>query len=104
MGTHQPGTGEDVAVRTRNQTARPAMYKVLLHNDHYTTMEFVVDVLKDIFNKNRRDAVRIMLDVHQNGIGLCGVYTSEVAETKVDAVHKRARKEGYPLRCTLEPE
>jgi ATP-dependent Clp protease adaptor protein ClpS len=104
MGTRQPGTGEDVAVKRRQKTARPQMYKVLLHNDDYTTMEFVVTVLKDVFNKNHRDAFRIMLNVHQNGIGLCGVYTNEVAETKVDAVHKRAQESGFPLRCSMEPE
>ena len=69
----------------------PSMYKVLLHNDHYTTMEFVVDILASVFNKPGAEAIRIMLNVHENGLGLAGVYTSSIAETKVATVHDRAR-------------
>jgi ATP-dependent Clp protease adaptor protein ClpS len=77
---------------------------VLLHNDHYTTMEFVVEVLTGIFHKTADEAVRIMLDVHHNEIGQCGVFPHEVAETKVAAVHVAAEAQGYPLRCSMEPE
>lgn len=85
-----------------DELSEPPMYKVLLHNDHYTTMEFVVEVLEKVFRKARAEATRIMLNVHNEGVGLCGVYTAEVAETKVDIVHSLARKAGFPLRCSLE--
>jgi ATP-dependent Clp protease adaptor protein ClpS len=75
---------------------------VLLHNDDYTSMDFVVAVLIDIFRKSREQAMSIMLSVHEKGIGVCGVYTAEVAETKVAMVHARARAEGFPLRCSME--
>ncbi len=78
------------------------MYTVLLHNDNYTTMEFVVLVLVQVFRKSIDDATRIMLNVHRRGIGVCGQYTYEVAETKVDTVTRMARQEGHPLKCTLE--
>ena len=78
------------------------MFKVLLHNDHYTTMEFVVQVLEGVFRKPRAEATRIMLNVHNEGVGLCGIFTAEIAETKVDIVHETARKAGFPLRCSLE--
>jgi ATP-dependent Clp protease adaptor protein ClpS len=80
----------------------PSMFKVLLINDDYTTMEFVVDVLMQVFNKSFEAATAIMLNVHQKGVGVCGVYPLEVAETKVEAVHSLARENGFPLRCTLE--
>lgn len=80
------------------------MYRVLLHNDDYTTMEFVVEVLVHIFHKTIEDATRIMLNVHEKGIGVCGVYTFEVAETKVDSVHSIARDHGFPLRCSMEKD
>ena len=80
----------------------PPLYKVLLYNDNYTTMEFVVGVLMDIFRKNAEEATAIMLAVHKSGLGLCGVYPLEIAETKVMQVRKRARGFGFPLRCTLE--
>lgn len=82
----------------------PRRYRVLLHNDDYTTMEFVVEVLVSIFRKSPDEAAAIMLAVHQKGLGSCGVYTEEVAETKVTQVHDRARKAGYPLRCSMEEE
>ena len=105
MGAHhQPGAGEDVAVRRRPEIQQPRMYRVLLHNDHYTTMDFVVGILVEVFNRTSHDARRIMLEVHENGIGLCGVYPSDVAEMKVSTVHKRARKSGFPLLCTMTPE
>lgn len=80
------------------------MYRVLLHNDDYTTMEFVVEILVHIFHKTIEDATRIMLNVHERGIGVCGVYTFEVAETKVDTVHSIARDHGYPLKCSMEKD
>jgi len=80
------------------------MYRVLLHNDDYTTMEFVVEILVHIFHKSIEDAMRIMLNVHEKGIGVCGVYTYEVAETKVDTVHSIARDHGFPLKCSMEKD
>jgi ATP-dependent Clp protease adaptor protein ClpS len=80
----------------------PPYYKVLLHNDDYTTMDFVVKVLMTVFHKSKAEAVQIMLNVHRKGIGVCGVYPAEIAETKVAMVHKMARREGFPLRCSME--
>jgi len=91
-------------VRTDRKVKKPSMYRVLLHNDDYTTMEFVVDILMHIFHKTFEDATRIMLNVHEKGIGLCGVYTYEVAETKVDTVHNLARDYGFPLKCSMEKD
>lgn len=82
----------------------PPMYRVLLLNDDYTPMEFVVQILQDIFHKDRSEAERIMLSVHRKGSGLCGIYTYEIAETKVDRILSRAGKAGYPLRCIMEEE
>jgi ATP-dependent Clp protease adaptor protein ClpS len=82
----------------------PKMYKVILLNDDYTPMEFVVYVLERFFNKSREDATRIMLHVHQNGVGVCGVYTYEVAETKVAQVIDSARRHQHPLQCTMEKD
>ncbi len=93
-----------VLEETRQETARPPRWKVLLHNDDYTTMEFVIDVLETIFARSPAEAFRIMLLVHRTGVGLAGVYPHEVAETKVALVHERARERGYPLRASLEEE
>ncbi len=82
----------------------PKRYKVLLHNDDYTTMEFVVHVLKVVFGKNENEASVVMLMVHQKGVGACGVYTAEIAEAKVALVRHLARKNGFPLKCTMEEE
>jgi ATP-dependent Clp protease adaptor protein ClpS len=82
--------------------AKPKMYKVLLHNDDYTTMEFVVYILQAIFHRSAIDAVQIMLHVHKNGIGVAGVYTYEVAETRVAQVEALARQNEFPLRCSIE--
>lgn len=92
------------SVLTRQDVEKPRMFRVLLHNDDYTTMDFVVSVLMEVFNKNMDDAVRIMLAVHNEGVGQCGVYTAEIAETKVAMVHSRARSAEFPLRCTMEAE
>jgi ATP-dependent Clp protease adaptor protein ClpS len=80
------------------------MYRVLLHNDDFTTREFVVEILCNVFHKNEQDAVRIMLHVHNNGVGLAGVYTYEIAEMKVRTVEGLARRQEFPLRLTIEPE
>ncbi len=94
----------DVATKTRAKTQRPSLYKVLLLNDDYTPMEFVIHVLERFFAKSREDATRIMLHVHQNGVGICGVFTFEVAETKVAQVVEFARQHQHPLQCTMEKE
>jgi len=93
-----------VVTRTAPKTKKPSLYKVLLLNDDYTPMEFVVLVLERFFNKGREEATRIMLHVHQKGVGVCGVYTFEVAETKVTQVMDFARKHQHPLQCTMEKE
>jgi ATP-dependent Clp protease adaptor protein ClpS len=97
------GTGDSVQLRPKQTTRRPRQFKVLLHNDHYTSMEFVVYVLQAIFDKNGSDAQRIMLNVHQQGIGVAGVYPASIAETKIDQVHTMAETEGFPLKCSMEP-
>jgi len=104
MSEYSPETEEEVISETRDEIDEPPMYKVLLHNDDYTTMEFVVEILMLVFNKPPEEAVEIMLNVHQKGIGICGVYTYEVSETKVNTVHDLARENGFPLKCTMEEE
>jgi ATP-dependent Clp protease adaptor protein ClpS len=101
-GSNIPST--DVIVKTRPKTKTPSMYKVLMLNDDYTPMEFVVLVLEKFFGKNRSEATRIMLHVHQRGVGMCGVFTYEVAESKVSSVVDYARRHQHPLQCTLEKE
>lgn len=99
--------GEDrtgLVTKTRPKTKRPSLYKVLLLNDDYTPMEFVVHVLERFFSKNRDEATNIMLHVHHKGVGICGVYTYEVAETKVTQVTDFARQHQHPLQCTMEKE
>jgi ATP-dependent Clp protease adaptor protein ClpS len=90
------------AVKRSTRTRRPPMYTVLMHNDDYTTMEFVVEALIAVFRKSPTEANRIMLHIHFKGTGVCGTYPYEIAETKVTKVHAMARKEGFPLRCSLE--
>lgn len=90
------------AVLTRTRTRKPNLYRVLLLNDDYTPMEFVVHVLERFFNKDRSEATQIMMHVHQNGVGECGVFTYEVAETKVTLVMDLARKHMHPLQCVME--
>ena len=104
MSEYSPETEEEIISETRDEIDEPPMYKVLLHNDDYTTMEFVVEILMLVFNKTPEEAVEIMLNVHQKGIGICGVYTYEVSETKVNTVHDLARENGFPLKCTMEEE
>jgi len=86
----------------RSSTKRPPLYQVLMHNDDYTTMEFVVEVLQTIFHKEAAEANHIMLQIHLRGSGRCGVYPYEIAETKVSKVHQYARSAGFPLRCSIE--
>ena len=93
-----------VATKTRSKTQKPSMYKVLLLNDDYTPMEFVVEILERFFSKQGEEAVKIMLHVHQKGVGVCGIYTYEVAETKVNQVVDYARANQHPLQCTLEQD
>jgi len=97
-------TGGEVLERTRQETKKPDLFKVLLLNDDYTTMDFVIEVLENVFHKSPADAYRIMMAVHIQGQGLCGVYPFEVAETKVGTVVELARGSGFPLRATMEPE
>jgi len=101
-GPESPGVGAAVITRTRTQTKRPNMYRVLLLNDDYTPMEFVIAILQAFFNKNPEEATQIMLHVHNNGVGECGVYTYEIAETKVAQVMDHARKNQHPLQCIME--
>lgn len=102
LGDDGPQTG--LVLKTRPKTKKPAMYKVLLMNDDYTPMDFVVQVLEKFFSKTREEAMRVMMHVHQKGVGLCGVYTFEVAETKVMQVMDFAQRNQHPLQCTLEKE
>ena len=103
-GNNDEGTASGVAVQTRAKTKRPSMYKVLMLNDDYTPMEFVVHVLERFFSKSREEATQVMLHVHRRGVGVCGVYTYEVAETKVTQVMDLARQNQHPLQCTIEKE
>jgi ATP-dependent Clp protease adaptor protein ClpS len=97
-------TGGEVLEKTRQKTQEPELYKVVLHNDDYTTMEFVVQVLESVFLKNPAEAFRIMMQVHTQGQGLCGAYPYDIAETKVTTVHELARERGFPLRASMEKE
>ena len=94
--------GGEVQEKSRPKTQPPRLYRVILHNDDYTTMQFVVEVLESVFLKSPAEAHRIMMHVHTRGHGVCGAYPHEVAETKVSLVHERARTEGFPLRASME--
>jgi ATP-dependent Clp protease adaptor protein ClpS len=98
------GPATSVIVKPKAKTKKPSMYKVLMLNDDYTPMEFVVHILERFFNKNREEATRIMMHVHRRGVGVCGVYTYEVAEAKVTQVMDFAREHQHPLQCTLEKD
>ena len=104
MGQYDPDIEEGVSSETDQEVAEPPMYRVMLLNDDYTTMEFVVEVLVYVFQKSSEEAMRIMLNVHRDGVGVCGVYPYEVAETKVDTVGVLARENGFPLKCIMERE
>jgi len=103
MTKRRESTESGVAVQERVRTKEPDMYKVLLLNDDYTSMEFVVLVLETVFHKNGSDAQRIMLSVHESGSGVAGVFTKEIGETKVAVVHHLARQNQFPLKCVMEP-
>jgi len=96
--------GTITQVKPDKKLKRPRLYAVLLHNDDYTTREFVVQVLHSVFHRSEQDAIRIMLHVHHNGVGVAGVFTREVAETKMQRTERLARQQEFPLRLTLEPE
>lgn len=100
IGGNKSNTG--VVVKAKPKTKKPSMYKVIMLNDDYTPMEFVVHVLERFFSKNREEATKIMLHVHQRGVGVCGTFTYEVAETKVTQVMDFARQHQHPLQCTVE--
>lgn len=104
QGDQGGGVGSAVVTQVKPKTQRPSLYRVLILNDDYTPMEFVVYVLERFFNKSREDATRIMLHVHQHGVGVCGVFTYEVAETKVAQVVDTARRHQHPLQCTMEKD
>jgi ATP-dependent Clp protease adaptor protein ClpS len=103
MPREKPKTGDEVLERPREKTKRPEMFKVVLLNDDYTTMEFVILVLQTVFNKDEDEAYRIMMKVHLEGRGICGTYTYEIAETKISTVHEMAHENAFPLRATIEP-
>ena len=103
-GPKDPKQDGQVLTRKKSKTAKPRLYKVLLHNDDYTPMEFVIAVLTHIFRLGEVDATRIMLHVHNSGVGVAGLFTHEIAETKMQHVLSNARRQEYPLQCTIEPE
>jgi len=104
--SHINGDGPEngLALKSRPKTKKPAMYKVLMLNDDYTPMEFVVQTLEQFFGKSQQEATTIMMHVHQRGVGICGVFTYEVAETKVTQVMDLARQQQHPLQCTIEKD
>jgi ATP-dependent Clp protease adaptor protein ClpS len=100
----EPGRERGVATATRRKTRRPPRFKVVLYNDDYTPMEFVVQILEQIFQKSPAEATQLMLQIHKSGLGIAGVYVLEVAETRAAAVHQAAERRGYPLRAGVEQE
>ena len=104
MSNGREKNSQQTEEKTEQKTEKPSPYNVFLLNDDYTTMEFVVDILKGIFGKNLTEATQIMLQVHKKGVGLAGIYPREIAETKVEAVHRIARENEFPLKCIMEKE
>lgn len=104
MSEYDPEVEESVESKTDLEVEEPPMYRVILLNDDYTTMEFVIEVLIYVFQKSPEEATRIMLNVHRTGVGVCGTYPYEVAETKVNTVETLARENQFPLKCTMERE
>ena len=104
MSDYNPDLKEDVVTKIEEEVTEPPMFKVLIHNDNYTTKEFVVKILVSVFSKSLEEATHLMWAVHKNGVGVCGVYPFEVAETKVGIVTATARENGFPLKSTMEPE
>jgi ATP-dependent Clp protease adaptor protein ClpS len=104
VSTERPDKQEGVLEEIKEKVTEPPMYKVLLHNDDYTTKAFVVEILTAIFNKSVEEATHLMWQVHRNGVGVCGIYPYELAETKINIVAKSARENGFPLKTTMEKE
>ncbi len=102
MNTSKTDIATDTRTRTQQRVQEPALYRVLLHNDDYTTMEFVIEILMVVFKRSMEGATRVMLNVHRNGIGICGTYPYEIAETKVEIVEVLARTSDFPLKCSME--
>lgn len=102
MAEHKKEREGSVLTEDITETKEPRLYKVLLHNDDYTTMEFVISILETVFHKSPHDATKIMLNVHNEGVGVAGVYTREICETKISVVHQLAKKNEFPLRCSME--
>ena len=102
MGKERTSLEEQKQVQDKEEPKEPSLFKVLLHNDDYTTMDFVIMILGTVFNKDTTEATRIMLNIHHQGVGIAGVYTKEIGETKISIVHDMARKNQYPLKCSLE--
>ena len=102
MGKTDSGHREEILTKEKKDVQEPPLYKVLLHNDDYTTMEFVVMVLETIFSKDTSEATTIMLNIHHHGMGVAGVFSREIGESKVSEVHQTARKNQFPLKCSLE--
>jgi ATP-dependent Clp protease adaptor protein ClpS len=100
----EPDSGVVTETRSAKKVKRPRMYRVLLHNDDYTTRDFVIEVLRSIFHHSEAEAIRVMLHVHYHGVGVAGVFTREIAETKIAIVERLAREREYPLRLSMEPE
>ena len=104
MSSKNPDSQEEITTEIDEETTEPPDYKVLLHNDDFTTKAFVVEILVEVFNRSVEDATRLMWYVHKNGVGVCGIYPLEVAETKIMQGTALARENGYPLKLTMEPE
>jgi len=104
MSKYNPEIEEEVDSESDQEVEEPHRYKVMLLNDDYTTMEFVIEVLVHVFQKSPQDATRIMLNVHHKGVGICGIYPYEIAETKINTVETLARENGFPLKCIMERE
>ena len=104
MADNECKSYEGVEIKERRGVKTPPLYKVFLINDDYTTMEFVVRILESVFHKLPVEATQIMLHVHKHGKGLAGIYTREIAETKIETVHEFSKQNGYPLKCTMEKE
>jgi ATP-dependent Clp protease adaptor protein ClpS len=104
VGDNEIKLSEDLEEKVRQETKEPSLYRVILLNDNYTTMDFVIRVLETVFTKPPAEAIQIMLSVHKKGSGLCGVYTREIAEMKVITVHDLASQSGFPLKCIMEKE
>lgn len=104
MAKEQANLHGEILAENKTELKEPPLFKVLLHNDDYTTMDFVVMILETIFNKDTAEATKIMLDVHHQGVGIAGIYTREIGETKISQVHHLAKKHQFPLKCSLEKD